>query len=131
MSKSSGSYLFPRYVGFIGDGSRVSYDCSRPMTQLWHAHQGALHASGIQPPFRLYDLRHAYGTRAVEAGMDVLTLMRLMGRASLHKTNRYAHLTQRHLERAQKRLESYKAERIVEEAEAAARSQGLLPARPQ
>ncbi len=74
------------------------------MTQLWNAHQEALTESGVQPPFRLYDLRHTYGTRAVEAGMDVLTLMRLMGHASLHTTNRYVHLTHQHLERAQKRL---------------------------
>jgi integrase len=129
--QSSGPYLFPRYVGFIGDGSRVSYDWSRPMSQIWNAHQASLTASGIQPPFRLYDLRHTYGTRAVEAGTDVLTLMRLMGHASLHTTNRYVHLTQHHLEQAQKRMEAYRVEHIMEEAEEAARNQGALSARPQ
>jgi integrase len=129
--RPSSLYLFPRYVGFIGDGIRVSHDWSRPMTQLWNAHQAAIKESGIQPPFRLYDLRHTYGTRAVEAGMDVLTLMRLMGHASLHTTNRYVHLTQQHLELAQKRLETYRAKRVMEAAEATAQSQGTLSVQPQ
>jgi site-specific recombinase XerD len=124
-------YLFPRYEGFIGADRRLGHDWTRPMTQVWNAHRHALVESGINPPFRVYDLRHTYGTRAVEAGMDVLTLMRLMGHASLHTTNRYVHLTQRHLERAQRRLESYKAERVMEEAEAAARTNGGLSTRPQ
>jgi site-specific recombinase XerD len=101
------------------------------MSQLWNAHREALAASGIKPPFRLYDLRHTYGTRAVEAGVDVLTLMRLMGHASLHTTNRYVHLTQEHLDRAQKRMEAYKVEHIMEEAETSARSRGVMSARTQ
>jgi integrase len=129
--RSSGPYLFPRYEGFVGPDRCTGHDWSRPMTQLWNAHQEALTASGIQPSFRLYDLRHTYGTRAVEAGMDVLTLMRLMGHASLHTTNRYVHLTYQHLERAQKQLEVYRVERVMEEAEAAARSRGVVPARTQ
>jgi hypothetical protein len=63
--------------------------------------------------------------------MDVLTLMRLMGHASLHTTNRYVHLTHQHLERAQKQLEAYRVERVMEEAEAAARSRGIVSVRTQ
>jgi integrase len=129
--KSFGPYLFPRYEGFVGPESRTGHDWSRPMTQLWNAHKEALSASGIQPPFRIYDMRHTYGTRAVEAGMDVLTLMRLMGHASLHTTNRYVHLTHEHLERAQKKLEVFRVERIMEEAEAAARNRGNASAQRQ
>jgi integrase len=129
--EASGPYLFPRYRGFIGAGTCIGYDWSRPMSKLWNAHREALAASGIKPPFRLYDLRHTYGTRAVEAGVDVLTLMRLMGHASLHTTNRYVHLTQQHLDRAQKRMEAYKVEHFMEEAEASARSRGVMSARTQ
>src|ERR1700730_5956433 len=63
LSNDKGQYLFPRRVG-------NGYDWSRPMTELEPAHLRALRESGIQPPFRLYDLRHTYGTRAVEAGID-------------------------------------------------------------
>jgi site-specific recombinase XerD len=131
----AGPHLFPRYIGFVSDGtghgSLATYDWSRPMSQIWNAHQEALISSCIQPPFRIYDLRHTYGTRAVEAGMDVLTLMRVMGHASLHTTNRYVHLTQQHLELAQKLLETYRAQRVMEAAEASARSQGTLSAQAQ
>ena len=42
------------------------------MTELEPAHQMALLKSGIEPPFRLYDLRHTYGTRAIEAAYRLL-----------------------------------------------------------
>jgi len=100
------------------------------MTQIWNAHKEALAASGIQPTFRLYDLRHTYGTRAVEAGMDVLTLMRLMGHASLHTTNRYVHLTPQHLERARKRMEAYRIDHVIQEAEQVAQRKGMLSPLP-
>lgn len=122
---NAGPYLFPRWQGFRG------HDWSRPMTQVWNAHKEALKDSGIRPAFRLYDLRHTYGTRAVEAGTDVLTLKRLMGHSSLNTTNRYVHLTQQHLQQAQKRLEAYRAERVMAEAEAAAQRQGILSSKPQ
>jgi site-specific recombinase XerD len=70
------------------------------MTELEPAHQKALRKSGIEPPFRLYDLRHAYGTRAIEAGIDVFSVARLMGHADLDTTQRYIHLSKRHLEEA-------------------------------
>src|SRR6267154_564528 len=57
VSMAKGEYLFPRRVG-------NGYDWSRPMTELGPAHQRALRKSGIEPPFRLYDLRHTYGTRS-------------------------------------------------------------------
>jgi integrase len=50
LSSAKGEYLFPRRVG-------NGYDWSRPMTELEPAHLRALRKSGIQPAFRLYDLR--------------------------------------------------------------------------
>lgn len=81
------------------------------MTELEPAHQRALQASGIKPPFRLYDLRHTYGTRAVEAGIDVFSVAKLMGHADLRVTERYVHLSKRHLEDAQKRIERFRVRR--------------------
>ena len=101
LSKAKGEYIFPRRVG-------NGYDWSRPMTELEPAHQRALRDSGIEPPFRLYDLRHTYGTRAVEAGIDVFTVAKLMGHADLRITERYVHLSKGHLENAQKRIERFR-----------------------
>jgi len=101
VSKAKGEYLFPRRVG-------TGYDWNRPMTELEPAHLRALRNSGIQPPFRLYDLRHTYGTRAVEAGIDVFSVAKLMGHADLRTTERYVHLSKTHLEDAQKKIERFR-----------------------
>jgi len=61
---------------------------SRPMTETRPAHQKALRKSGNRAPFRLYDLRHAYGTPAIEAGIDVFSVVKLMGHADLDTTQR-------------------------------------------
>ncbi len=101
ISRAKGEYLFPRRVG-------NGYDWSRPMTELEPAHQRALRKSGIEPPFRLYDLRHTYGTRAIEAGIDVFSVAKLMGHADLDTTQRYVHLSKGHLEDAQKKIERFR-----------------------
>ena len=103
-------YLFPRR---IGTGS----DYERAMSDLHHAHERALKASGIEPRFRVYDLRHTYGTRAIEGGMNPLTLSKLMGHADLKTTQRYVHLSNQHLGEAQKRVEEFRAALEIADAE--------------
>jgi len=44
--------------------------------------------------------------------------MRLMGHADLKTTLRYVHLSKRHLVEAQTKIERYRAEREIAEAEA-------------
>src|SRR5207245_653573 len=85
--------------------------------QLQPAHRKALKASGIKPDFRIYDLRHTYGTRAIEAGMNPLTLMKLMGHADLKTTLRYVHLSKEHLAEAQKRMEDFRIALEIADAE--------------
>jgi integrase len=111
LAEAEGDYIFPLRIG-------NGHDWTRPMSELEPAHVRALRESGIAPPFRIYDLRHTYGTRAAEAGTDVLTLQRLMGHADLKTTSRYVHLSKRHLTEAQTRIERYRIEREIAEAEA-------------
>jgi integrase/recombinase XerD len=116
LAGAEGEFLFPLRVG-------RGHDWARSMNELEPAHRRALRESGIVPSFRVYDLRHTYGTRAVEGGTDPLTLMRLMGHADLKTTARYVHLSKRHLAEAQKRIEEYRAVREIAEAEFARRNQ--------
>jgi len=109
MEQAKGGYLFP----FRMQDNHL--DWNRPMVELRKAHARALRAAGINPGFRIYDLRHTYGTRAAEAGTDSLTLQRLMGHASLATTGRYVHLSKRHLAEAQRRIEKYRREREAAE----------------
>jgi site-specific recombinase XerD len=87
------------------------------MVELQPAHDRALRDSKILPAFRIYDLRHTYATRAIESGTDPLTLMKLMGHADLKTTDRYVHLSKRHLGEAQNKIEKYRAEREIAEVE--------------
>src|SRR5215471_8757893 len=105
ISQAKGPYIFPFRKGF------GLPNWNRPMAQLWNAHKEALEKSEIRPAFTLYDCRHTYGTRAIEGGIDPLTLMRLMGHANLATTNRYVHLSQNHLAEAQKRIEAYRLQK--------------------
>jgi integrase len=107
---ANGDCLFPLRVG-------NGHDWAQPMNELEPSHLRALRDSKISPSFRIYDMRHTYGTRAVEGGTDPLTLMRLMGHADLKTTSRYVHLSKGHLADAQKRIEQYCAQREITEAE--------------
>lgn len=49
---------------------------------------------GFTPPFRLYDLRHTFATRAAEAGVDIMTLAALLRHSRMQMVMRYAHPTE-------------------------------------
>lgn len=57
-----GAYLFPH-----------RRDTSLPLTTIQKAHNLALRDAAIDPPFRLYDFRHTFGSRAAMAGVDLAT----------------------------------------------------------
>jgi len=46
------------------------YDPSKPLTTVKKAHEVALREAKIKPRFRLYDLRHTFGSRSAMAGID-------------------------------------------------------------
>jgi integrase len=43
--------------------------------------------------FQIHDLRHTFGTRLADAGVDVVKIKELMGHASIVTTMRYIHAT--------------------------------------
>lgn len=108
VADAKGAYLFP-YC------NRHRYDWNLPMVTIQKAHEEALKHAKIAPPFRLYDLRHTYATRAIEAGIDVLTLRELMGHSDLQMTSKYVSLSQRHLTEATTKQEQHRAARMIAE----------------
>jgi integrase len=80
--KTKGAYLFP---------SRSNPD--KPMT-ISRSHLTVCRKIGLE--FRLYDLRHTFGSRAAMAGVDLPTLKELMGHSSITLTMRYVHQTPAH-----------------------------------
>ena len=55
--------------------------------------------------FRLYDCRHSFATRALESGVDLLTLAAILGHANLKVVSRYAHPSEDHKADAIRRMQ--------------------------
>jgi len=81
-------------------------DSSRPMGKVSNTHARTVKRAGLVS-FRLYDLRHTFATRAVQSGMDLPTLARILGHAKLNMILRYAHPTPEHQRLAMAKLEQY------------------------
>lgn len=79
----------------------------KPIIKLNNAHNGAVARAKLKP-FRLYDLRHTFATRACEAGIDLVTVKDLLGHARLEMVLRYSHPTEKHRFEAIRKLEAYR-----------------------
>ena len=88
-------------------------DPARPVPKVNNAHDRAVKASKVAP-FRLYDLRHTWATRAAESGIDLVTLAALLGHSKIQMVLRYAHPSQEHQARSVARLEQFNAARQME-----------------
>ncbi|MBV8673306.1 MAG: site-specific integrase [Acidobacteriaceae bacterium] len=88
-------------------------DPARSVPKVNNAHDRAVRDSKVSP-FRLYDLRHTWATRATESGIDLVTLAALLGHSKIQMVLRYAHPTQEHQTRSVERLEQFVAARQME-----------------
>ena len=95
LALAEGKYLFPHQK-----------NANKPMLKVNNAHQGALKRCGIAP-FRLYDLRHTWATRAAMSGIDLVTLAAMLGHSRIQMVLRYAHPTAQHQAAAMRRLEEF------------------------
>ena len=96
LAETQGPYLFV--------GQR---HMDKPLASIQKAHERALRDAEITPPFRLYDLRHTFGSRSAMAGVDLATLKELMGHSKLSTTMRYVHPTPEHKREAVRKLEDF------------------------
>lgn len=71
----------------------------RPLTcrAVAYAFNDALEAAGLPRRGGIHALRHTFATRMLEAGMDLLTLQRLLGHSHLSTTSTYLHVAQERL----------------------------------
>ncbi len=65
----------------------------------------ALKEAGLSTAFRVHDLRHTFGTRLAEKGVDPRSIMELMGHSNVSMTMRYLHTNASRLMDAVGRLE--------------------------
>jgi site-specific recombinase XerD len=69
----------------------------------------AVQAAGITKKASMHTLRHSYATHLLEAGVDLLTLQKLLGHNQLSTTALYIHLRQDHLLRTVSPLDTLPA----------------------
>ena len=70
----------------------VNPDTGTRYTDVKKSFSAACRTAGITD-FRFHDLRHTFGTRLADAGVDVVKIKELMGHASIVTTMRYIHAT--------------------------------------
>jgi integrase/recombinase XerD len=61
--------------------------------------QRAVKKAGLRKPATMHTLRHSYATHMLEAGVDVMTLQKILGHRQLSTTARYLHLRGDQLQR--------------------------------
>jgi len=91
-------------------------DPTRPIPKINNAHDRAVRDSKVDP-FRIYDLRYLWATRAAMSGIDLVTLAAMLGHSRIQMVLRYAHPTQQHQAQAMQRLERFVAEQRIAVAE--------------
>lgn len=111
-TKFDATYLFP-----------CETDENRPIPKVNNAHDRAVRDSELAP-FRLYDLRHTWATRAAMSGIDLVTLAAMLGHSRIQMVLRYAHPTQEHQHQAMERLEEFVA---LERAKAQTKKAAMDP----
>ncbi len=94
LRKARGKYLFWH-----------KSDRDKPLTTVQEAHENAIAEAKSDPSFRLYDLRHTFGTRSAMAGVDLATLKELVGHSQISVTMRDVHPTPEHRREAMDKLE--------------------------
>lgn len=58
---------------------------------MMERYRTALKSAGVDPAFRMHDLRHTMGTSLAMAGVDVVTIQAYLGHSDLATTRRYMH----------------------------------------
>jgi integrase len=87
----------------------TNYETGTRFVEVRKAFKSACRAAGIEN-FNFHDLRHTFGTRLADAGVDVVKIKELMGHASITTTMRYMHASEKGKREAIAKLSDYRAQ---------------------
>jgi integrase len=76
------------------------------ITYIRKAFNTAVKEAGITN-FRFHDLRHTFGTRAADGGVEMTAIAEVMGHADIRTTRRYSHATDQGRRRAVEAVERH------------------------
>jgi len=79
------------------------------LTDVKHGFKSACRDAGVLD-LNFHDLRHTFGTRLADAGVDIVKTTELMGHQSILTTRRYTHATDQGKRAAIAQLASYRRE---------------------
>jgi len=92
-SSFTGENLFPHF----------DTDFQKPTNSLSYVHAEVMERLGFN--FRIYDCRHTFASRAVESGIDLVTLAAILGHTNLKMLTRYCHPSEANKHNAILRME--------------------------
>lgn len=95
LTRPAGPQLFP---------GRTAQGCVSPQS-VRLALKRAAAAAGIRKRVTPHILRHSFATHLLEAGTDIRTIQALLGHRALRTTERYTHVSRRHIGRVESPLE--------------------------
>ena len=106
LTEAASAVLLKRLAAVKGDCLFPGRVEGASIVKVNAAHTATVKRSGVAP-FRLYDLRHTWATRAAMAGVDLVTLAAMLGHSRIQMVLRYAHPTEEHQFQAMRKLQSY------------------------
>ncbi len=87
-----------RHPQWIFPGQRPDRRMTADSVQKACQHAAA--CAGLKPRVSPHTLRHTFATELLEAGIDLLTIQKILGHSSLHTTLLYTHVRRDHLQAA-------------------------------
>lgn len=79
---------------------------------IWHACQDAARHAGIKKHVTPHTLRHSFATHLLEDGADLRAVQMMLGHGDIRTTEKYTHLSARHLRKRFNLLENLKLDSV-------------------